>query len=166
MWIKTLECRNFRNYETLSIEFDPGVNFLYGDNAQGKTNILEAIYICSVTRSHRGSKDQELIRFQEEEAHRRANIMKSDDAHRIDIHYKKDHRKGAAVDGFPIRKASELLGILNVVLFAPEDLTIVKSGPSERRKFIDRELCQVDTIYLKNLSRYNKVLENRNKLLK
>lgn len=165
MRIDKLEAINFRNYEKISAEFDKGINLFYGDNAQGKTNLLEAVYICSSTRSHRG-KDSELIRFGCDEAHIRAFITKNDISHKIDIHYRKNQKKGAAVDGKSIKKASELLGFLNVVLFSPEDLSIIKSGPSERRRFIDRELCQIDAVYMKNLAAYNKVLENRNRLLK
>lgn len=166
MWIESLECKNFRNYRNLSIEFDKGLNFLYGDNAQGKTNIIEAVYICSTSRSHKGSKDKELIFFGEDEAHIRLKLNKKGVSHKIDFHIRKNNTKGVAINGFPIKKASELFGLLNVVVFSPEDLFIVKNGPSERRRFIDRELCRVDPLYLKNLSEYNKVLNQRNKLLK
>ena len=126
MWIKSIECSNFRNYERLSIEPDKNINFLYGDNAQGKTNILECIYISSTSRSHRGSKDKELIRFGEDEAHIRIFVNKRNDLHKIDIHYKKNGHKGIAIDGIPLKKASEMFGYLNAVIFAPEDLRLVK----------------------------------------
>ena len=166
MWIESLECKNFRNYKNLSIKFDPGVNFLYGDNAQGKTNILEAVYLCSTSRSYKGSKDRELIYFGESEAHLRLTVKKKYISHKIDLHIRKNSTKGVAIDGFPIRKASELLGYLKIVLFSPEDLLIVKNGPSDRRRFIDRELCQINAVYMKNLANYNKILNQRNKLLK
>lgn len=166
MWIESLECKNFRNYKSLSIKFDPGVNFLYGDNAQGKTNILEAVYLCSTSRSYKGSKDKELIYFGENEAHLRLMVKKKYISHKIDLHIRKNSTKGVAIDGFPIRKASELLGYLKIVLFSPEDLLIVKNGPSDRRRFIDRELCQINAVYMKNLANYNKILNQRNKLLK
>ena len=166
MWIESLECKNFRNYKNLSIKFDPGVNFLYGDNAQGKTNILEAVYLCSTSRSYKGSKDKELIYFGENEAHLRIFIRKKYISHKIDLHIRKNSTKGVAIDSFPIRKASELLGYLKIVLFSPEDLLIVKNGPSDRRRFIDREMCQIDSVYMKNLANYNKILNQRNKLLK
>ncbi len=166
MWIESLECKNFRNYKNLSVHFDSGVNFLYGDNAQGKTNILEAVYIASTSKSHKSIKDRELILFGENESHIRVVLKKKDVSHKIDFHIRKNNTKGVAINGFPIKKASELYGFLNVVLFSPEDLFIVKNGPSDRRRFIDRELCQINHIYLKNLSDYNRVLNQRNKLLK
>lgn len=166
MWIESLECKNFRNYKSLSMKFDEGVNFLYGDNAQGKTNILEAVYLCSTAMSYKGAKDKELIYFGEEEGHLRLNVKKNYISHRIDLHIRKNNSKGVAIDGFPIRRASELLGYLKLVLFSPEDLLIVKNGPSERRRFIDRELCQIDPLYMKNLANYNKIINQRNKLLK
>jgi len=166
MIVKTLELKDYRNYTGLNIGFSSGTNILYGENAQGKTNILEAIYLCGTTKSHRGSKDREIIRFGQEEAHVRATIEKKQVAHRIDLHLKKSKTKGVAIDGIPIKKQSELFGMLNIVFFSPEDLYIIKNGPAERRRFIDMELCQLDRIYMSNLSNYNKVLQHRNNLLK
>ena len=166
MIVKTLELKDYRNYINLSIEFGNGINILYGENAQGKTNILEAIYLCGTTKSHRGSKDREIIRFEQEEAHVRAIIEKKQIPHRIDLHLKKSKTKGAAIDGIPVKKQSELFGMLNLVFFSPEDLYIIKNGPAERRRFIDMELCQLDRIYMSDLSNYNKVLQQRNDLLK
>ncbi len=166
MWVEFLECKNFRNYKNLSLKFDPRVNFFYGDNAQGKTNIIEALYLCSTSRSYKGAKDKELIFFGENEAHLRVFIRKKNISHKIDMHIRKNRSKGVAIDGFPIRKASELLGYLKIVLFSPEDLFIVKNGPSDRRRFIDRELCQIDPVYMNNIARYNRIINQRNKLLK
>ncbi len=166
MWIESIDLKNFRNYKTASVSFDPGINFLYGSNAQGKTNILEAIYICATSRSHKGSKDKDIIRFESDESHIRMVLNKRNISHQIDFHLKKDKAKGIAINGFPIKKASELLGFINVVFFSPEDLYIIKSGPSERRRFIDRELSQLNKIYIKNIADYNKILMNRNRLLK
>ena len=166
MWIKSVEGKNFRNYKALSIELDKGINLLYGDNAQGKTNILEIIYICSTSRSHRGSKDKELILFGEEEAHLRLFVYKRKDLHKIDIHYKKNGKKGIAIDGVPVKKASEMFGYLNVVMFSPDDLAVVKNGPAERRRFLDKEICQIDPVYMDDLGKYNKILDHRNRLLK
>lgn len=164
--MKSLELKNYRNYSDLSIQFDNGTNILYGENAQGKTNILEAVYLCGTTKSHRGSKDREMIKFDEEEAHIRLMIEKNRIPHRIDLHLKKNKAKGVAIDGIPIKKQGELFGMLNLVFFSPEDLYIIKNGPAERRRFLDLELCQLDKIYLSNLTNYNKVLEQRNNLLK
>ena len=148
------------------MDVSPGTNILYGDNAQGKTNILESLYVCSTTKSHRGSKDREMIRFHEEESHIKLNVRKSDMPYRIDMHMKKNKAKGIAINGIPIKKASELFGIINMVFFSPEDLNIIKNGPSERRRFIDMELCQLNKLYVHSLIQYNKVLLQRNKLLK
>lgn len=166
MIVKSLELMNFRNYERLDIDFDPSTNIIFGNNAQGKTNILEALCVSATSRSHRGSRDREMIRFGEEEAHIRSIVEKETSEYQIDIHLKKNHAKGIAVNKVPIRKSSDLFGILNVIFFSPEDLSIIKNGPDKRRRFIDTELCQVDRIYLYNLTEYNKALNQRNKLLK
>ena len=108
MYIKSLELKNYRNYENLCINISPGTNILYGDNAQGKTNILEALYLAGTTKSHRGSKDREIIQFDREEAHIRMMVERNGSTHKIDMHLKKNKSKGIAIDGVPIRKASEL----------------------------------------------------------
>ena len=159
MVIEALDLQNYRNYELLSMKFSDKTNILYGDNAQGKTNILEAIYVAGTTKSHRASKDREIIAFNSEEAHIRMMVRKNNIL-------KKTKTKGVAIDGIPIRRAVDLLGIINIVFFSPEDLNIIKSGPAERRRFMDMELCQLDKIYVHNLVNYNKVLIQRNKLLK
>lgn len=166
MIIKSLELADFRNYETLNISFDKGTNILFGDNAQGKTNILEAIYVSATTKSHKGSKDREIINFNREEAHIRTYLEKENIEYKVDMHLRKNKSKGIAIDGQKIKKAADLLGMLNVVFFSPEDLGIIKNGPSERRRFADIELCQLDSFYLYNLNHYNKIIDQRNKLLK
>lgn len=166
MIIKSIELADYRNYDSLTIEFCEGTNILYGDNAQGKTNILEAIYVASTTKSHKGSKDKEIVNFDKEEAHIRTYIEKEGVNTRIDMHLRKNKSKGIAIDGQKIKKAADLLGLCNVVFFSPEDLGIIKNGPSERRRFVDMELCQLDSFYLYNLNNYNKIVNQRNKLLK
>jgi len=166
MIIKSLELENFRNYESLYLEFDKGVNILYGDNAQGKTNILEAIYVSATTKSHKGSKDKEIINFNQDEAHIKTFLDKEGLERRVDMHLRKSKTKGIAIDRVKIKKAAELLGLLNVVFFSPEDLSIIKDSPSERRRFVDMELCQLDQSYLYDLNQYNKIINQRNKLLK
>ena len=166
MNIRSIELKNFRNYENLEISFDEGTNILFGDNAQGKTNILEAAYMSGTTKSHKGSRDKEMIRFGEEEAHLKTVVARGGREYQIDMHLKKNRAKGIAIDKIPIKKASELFGILNIVFFSPEDLNIIKNGPAERRRFLDSELCQLDRIYLADLTNYNKILAQRNKLLK
>lgn len=166
MIVESVELKDYRNYEFLDMKFNAHVNIIYGDNAQGKTNILESIYMCSTSKSHRGSKDREIVRFGEDESHIKLNVLKNGMKYRIDMHLKKNKTKGIAVNGIPIKKAVELFGIINIVFFSPEDLNIIKNGPSERRRFMDMELSQLDKIYLSNLVNYNKVLNQRNKLLK
>ena len=166
MIVKSLELNHFRNYESLNIAFDQGTNILYGNNAQGKTNILEAIYLSGTTKSHKGSKDREMVQFGNEESHIRLFVEKQEKQFQIDMHLKKHKSKGIAVNRIPIKKAGELFGILTLVFFSPEDLNIIKNGPSERRSFMDMELCQLDRIYFDNLTKYNKILMQRNKLLK
>ena len=166
MNIRSIELKNFRNYENLEISFDEGTNILFGDNAQGKTNILEAAYMSGTTKSHKGSRDREMIRFGEEEAHLKTVVVRGGREYQIDMHLKKNRAKGIAIDKIPIKKASELFGILNIVFFSPEDLNIIKNGRAERRRFLDSELCQLDRIYLADLTNYNKILAQRNKLLK
>lgn len=166
MIIESIELKNYRNYDKLHMDFSHGTNILYGDNAQGKTNILEAIYVCATTKSHRGSKDKEIIQFDRDESHIKLNVRKRDVPYRIDMHLKKNRAKGVAVNGVPIKKASELFGIVNVVFFSPEDLNLIKNGPAERRRFIDLELCQLNKLYVHSLVQYNKIVTQRNKLLK
>ncbi|MFI3171579.1 MAG: DNA replication/repair protein RecF [Eubacteriales bacterium] len=166
MKLKSLKIKNFRNYDLLNIELDEKTNIFYGDNAQGKTNILEAIYLSATSKSHRSSKDRELIKFEKEESHIELVINKKNIDYCVDMHLKKNSPKGIAINKIPIKKASELFGIINIVFFSPEDLNIIKNGPSERRRFIDLELSQLDKIYLSNLANYNRVVNQRNRLLK
>ncbi len=166
MFVESIELLNYRNYHQLHIDLHQGTNVFYGDNAQGKTNILESVYVCSTTKSHRGSKDRELIQFGEEESHIKMVVKKDGIPCRIDMHLKKNKAKGVAVNGIPIKKASELFGIVNVIFFSPEDLNLIKSGPAERRRFLDLELCQLNRLYVHSLLQYNKVVAQRNRLLK
>jgi len=164
--IKSLKLKDFRNYNLLQLDFDDSTNIFYGNNAQGKTNILEAVYLSGTTKSHRGTKDRDMIRFGENESHIETVVEKRGMSYKIDMHLKKNSPKGIAIDKLPIRKAGELFGIINIVFFSPEDLNIIKNGPSERRRFIDLELSQLDKIYLNNLSNYNRIINQRNHLLK
>lgn len=166
MYISSLELADFRNIVSLHMEFSQGTNILYGENAQGKTNILESLYMISTTKSHRGVRDRDMIRFGVEESHIRSLIMKGGIDYRVDMHLRKNKSKGIAINGQRIRKASEMIGLLHIVFFSPEDLGIVKNGPAERRRFMDMELCQLDASYLHNLNQYNKTVENRNRLLR
>ena len=166
MIIKSIELADYRNYDSLIMQFDRGTNILYGDNAQGKTNILEAIFLSATTKSHRGSKDREIVHFDREEGHIRTYLEKEGVETRIDMHLRKSRSKGIAIDGQKIKKAADLMGLCNIVFFSPEDLGIIKNGPAERRRFVDMELCQLDSFYLYNLNHYNRIINQRNRLLK
>ncbi len=166
MNIKSLDLKNYRNYALLNMEPAPGTNLLYGENAQGKTNVLEAIYLCGVSHSHRGARDREMISFGEEEAHLKCELSKKGLSHRIDVHLKKNKNKGIAVDGLPIRHMRQILGLLHVIIFSPEDLRLIKEEPRRRRKFMDVELCQIDPVYADALAKYRKILNQKNSLLK
>ena len=158
MIIKSLELQDYRNYDSLNLAFDKGTNILYGDNAQGKTNILEAIYVSATTKSHKGSKDRDIVNFHKDEAHIRTFLEKDLVETRVDMHLRKSQSKGIAIDGQKIKKAADLLGICNVDFFSPEDLSIIKDGPAERRRFVDMELCHLDSFYQYNLNQYNKMI--------
>lgn len=166
MIIKSIELCNFRNYERAEFNFHEGTNVLYGDNAQGKTNVLEAIFVGGTTKSHKGSKDLEMIRSGEKEAHLRYFIEKRQRTNKVEIHMRKGSSKGIAIDGLPIKNSNELMGLSHIVFFSPEDLGIIKDGPEERRRFIDMELCQLNKAYLFYLTQYKKILKQRNALLK
>ncbi len=166
MKIKSIELENFRNYSSLSLEFDEGINIFYGDNAQGKTNLLEAVYMACTSKSQKSARDREMISFDSKEAHIKLNLVKAEMSYRIDMHLKKNNAKGIAVNGVPIKRASELFGIANVVIFSPEDLNLIKNGPAERRRFMDMELCQLNRMYVHELISYNRVINQKNKLLK
>lgn len=165
MYIRELSLQNFRNYNYLNLVLHPGINVFVGDNAQGKTNILEAIYLCATARSHRTNKEKEVIKWNELEAHIRLEIQKAHIEDQIDFHLDK-RGKGVAINKIPINRLGDLLGVLNVVMFSPEDLQMIKRSPGERRRFIDIELCQIDRIYYYGLQQYHKVLKQRNNLLK
>lgn len=166
MIIKSIELCNFRNYEREEFHFHEGTNVLYGDNAQGKTNVLEAIFVGGTTRSHKGSKDSDMIRKGTQEAHIRYFVEKNQRTFRVEIHLRKGRSKGIAIDGIPIKSSKELMGLCNIVFFSPEDLGIIKDGPEQRRRFMDLELCQLNKAYLYYLTQYKRVLKQRNSLLK
>ena len=142
MFIKAISLQNYRNYSSLNLDFDPKTNIFYGDNAQGKTNILEAVYVSGTTRSHKNAKDRELILFGEEEAHICTLLEKRGLEHKIDIHLRKNRTKGIAIDGVPIRKASELYTILDTIreLFPECERVTSYASPSSIRLRTDEEL--------------------------
>ncbi|QBD83839.1 DNA replication/repair protein RecF [Clostridium tetani] len=166
MYVKYLKLINFRNYKELNIELDKNINVFIGNNAQGKTNVLESIYYASIGRSHRTSKDKELIKWQESNSYIKIYVAKERLDKTIEIRVLKEGKKAINVNSININKLSELFGILNVVIFSPEDLSIVKESPSFRRKFLDIELSKLSKQYYYNLVQYQKVLNERNMLLK
>lgn len=166
MYIKYLQLINYRNYKELSIELSKNVNVFIGDNAQGKTNILESIYYSSIGKSHRTIRDKELINWQEQSAYIKLYVEKERLDKKIEIKVFKEGKKGININSIKINKISELLGVLNVVMFSPEDLKIVKESPSFRRKFLDIELCKLSKAYYHNLVQYNKILNERNMIIK
>lgn len=166
MYIKYLKLINFRNYKELDIEFDKNINIFVGDNAQGKTNILESMYYCSIGKSPRTSKDKELINWDNKESYIKVHILKKLFNKKIEIKIFKEGKKGININSIKVSKLSELMGVLNVVMFSPEDLKIIKESPVYRRKFLDIELCKFSKKYYYGLVQYNKVLTARNIILK
>ena len=167
MRIKRLKVENFRNLEKLDIKFSDGVNIIYGNNAQGKTNIIEAIYIFSFGRSFRSNRDIELLKFDKEYFLSNIEIMKKDRELEMDFGFDKlSNKKMIKVNGVIQKKISDIIGKLNVVVFKPEDIKIVTDAPSVRRKYIDYLISSISKGYLENITKYKKVLEERNNLLK
>ena len=166
MNVKGIVLQNYRNYEKLSVLLHPGLNIFWGDNAQGKTNLLESVYLCGTGRSHRTFKDKELINWDKQSGYARCDIKRNGFDTSIEVQLFSDHHKIIKVGGIKIEKMSELLGNLNVVMFSPEDLKLVKDGPVFRRRFLDIEISQAKPGYYYNLQQYNKVLIQRNNLLK
>lgn len=166
MFLKSIELKNFRNYNNLELDFNKNINLILGDNAQGKTNLLESIYYTSMGRSFKPVKDRDVINFGEETSIIKANAHKYDDNLEISIILRKNGDKEINKDGVKLKKISELCDNMLVVMFSPEDLKIVKEEPEKRRKFIDRELSLISPIYLDNLNNYKKTLFQRNNYLK
>lgn len=167
MRIKKLKVENFRNLENLDIEFSEGVNIIYGNNAQGKTNIIESIYIFSFGKSFRANKDIELLKFDKEYFLSNIEIMKKDRELEMDFGFDKiSNKKMIKVNGVIQKKISDIIGKLNVVVFKPEDIKIVTDSPIIRRKYIDYLISSISKSYLENITKYKKVMEERNNLLK
>ena len=163
MKLHTISFKDFRNLHDNTHELDAGVNILYGDNAQGKTNFLEAAYICATGRSQRGASDREMIRFGQKQAYVSVLI---DGSTRIDIHLNRSGKKRASVNKAPVRRLGDLFGNMLSVVFSPDDLKLIKAGPGERRRFMDIELCQLNRVYYYELQQYYRALKQRNNLLR
>lgn len=165
MFIKEIHLKNFRNYEDLSVEFNKNVNIFMGANAQGKTNLLESIYITSMGKSFRSNKDRDMIRFGSDFFRVKIHAWKDEELI-VEIAVNQEGKKGIKVDGVKAKKLSQLLEQIYIVIFSPEDLRIVKDEPEKRRKFMDRELCQIHPSYYNSLNQYRKTLMQRNAYLK
>lgn len=165
MYLKNLKLHQFRNYDDITVDFSPAINVLIGENAQGKTNLLEAIYVLAMTRSHRTNNDRELIEFSKDAAQITGTVERQLGSLKLELDIGKNGKKAKA-NHLEKARLSEYLGQLNVILFAPEDLALVKGSPAVRRRFIDMEFGQISPKYLHDLTQYRSVLKQRNRYLK
>ncbi|MDB1551924.1 DNA replication/repair protein RecF [Latilactobacillus sakei] len=165
MYLSELQLNHYRNYESVDVHFSPDTNILIGENAQGKTNLLEAIYVLALARSHRTNTDRELIQWHEDFAKITGLVQRSAGKTPLELVLSQKGKK-AKVNHLEQAKLSQYIGQLNVVLFAPEDLNIVKGSPAVRRHFIDMEFGQMSSKYLYNISQYKSILKQRNQYLK
>lgn len=164
MWIKEIQLKNFRNYKEEKIKLNKNINILYGENAQGKTNIIESIFLCSMGKSFRAKKDKEMIKINEDICSVEVEYEKSDREGKIKIEI--GNKKNIFINEIKIKKLSELLGKINIVIFTPDDIEIIKGGPDQRRKFLDIMISQLRPNYIHILSLYQKTIEQRNNYLK
>jgi DNA replication and repair protein RecF len=165
MHIQELTLTHYRNYDKLQLQFDDKVNVIIGENAQGKTNLMEAIYVLAFSKSHRTPKDKELIQWDQEYAKIEGNILKRKQRFPLEIVLSSKGKK-AKLNHLEQKRLSDYIGALNVVMFAPEDLNLVKGSPQIRRRFIDMEIGQIQPVYIYHLGQYQKILKQRNHLLK
>ncbi|MDD3242261.1 MAG: DNA replication/repair protein RecF [Eubacteriales bacterium] len=166
MKLEKLILRDFRNYSELTLSFAEGVTVFTGENAQGKTNLVEAVYLCCTGRSHRTAHDKELIRRGCEQAYVRCDAAHRDGMHRVELGLNASGRKSLRVNGLPARRLGELMGHVNAVIFSPEDLNMLRGGPGGRRRFMDMEISQSNAVYFYELQTYQRALLQRNALLK
>lgn len=164
MYIKKIELNNFRNYKKQEINLEKGINIFFGENAQGKTNIIESIFLCALGKSFRTNKEKELINFNEKNTVIKIEYSKKDREGKIK--YQNGEKKEVLINEIKIKKMSEILGNINVVLFSPEDINILKEGPSNRRRFINMLISQIRPNYIYTYNKYLKTLEQRNNYLK
>lgn len=164
MWINKIKINDFRNYNNQEIDLGKNINVFYGENAQGKTNIIEAIFLCSMGKSFRAKQDKEMIKLDKKNANVEIEFFKSDRDSKIKIQL--SNKKEVFINGIKIKKLSELLGNLNIVMFTPDDINILKGGPQNRRRFLDIMISQLKPNYMHTLSLYSKTLEQRNNYLK
>ena len=166
MYLTGLTLENYRNYRSLKLSLKPGLNVLTGENAQGKTNLLEAVYFTSIGKSMRTPRDKELILWGEDRARIKAEAVGKYGRKKVEFLIDKRDNKRVAVNGAEIRKLGELMGVIMTVLFSPDEIAVIKNSPGDRRRFMDIAVCQLSRAYFYLLSRYNKTLAQRNRLLK
>ncbi len=166
MFVKNITLKNYRNYDNLEIELNPTINIITGLNAQGKTNLLESIFLSSIGKTFRCKSDKDTIKFGEDFAYIKLEVCDERVTDKIETKIDKNGKKSILINGIGIRKHSELMGVCVVVSFSPDDLAILKNSPAERRRFIDVEMCQLSNVYYHNLRQYNTILKQRNTLLK
>ena len=164
MYIEKIKLQNFRNYEQLELDLNKNINIIYGDNAQGKTNILEAIFLSSFGKSFRTKKEKEMIKFNEQSAIVEIFYQKKDREGKVKIEI--GNKKQISLNGIKLKKLSELLGNINIVIFTPDDINILKDGPAGRRRFLDMMIGQLRPNYVYNLNMYLKTIEQRNNYLR
>jgi DNA replication and repair protein RecF len=166
MKIEKLSLTNFRNYTSQEVKLGAGLNVIVGKNAQGKTNLLEAVFLCAIGRSPRSTKDKDLIKWDSTFAKVDLEVARKIGKTRIELYLFKNQNKAIKIDRIGIKKIGQLFGTINAIYFSPDELKLIKESPEERRKFMDIDLCQFDKNYFYDLANYNKVLQQRNKLLK
>ena len=164
MYIENIKLKNFRNYIEQDVELDKNINIFYGNNAQGKTNILESIYLCAIGKSYRTNKDKEIININSDFSKVEINYCKKDRDGKIKVEI--SDKKNILINDIKAKKMSDILGNINVVLFNPDDINIFKEGPSRRRRILDIMISQLRPAYIYNLNMYLKTLEQRNNYLK
>jgi len=166
LYIEKLRLSNFRNYRDIELGFSRNFNILYGDNAQGKTNILEAVFLCAAGRSHRTAKDSEMVLEGEESFYVKLDFVKDGRECSTEIGFMDNRRKRIKIDGIKAGKMGDMIGHFNAVMFSPEDISVIKEGPSERRRFLDITISQLKPSYFYDLQQYAKIIDQRNSLLK
>lgn len=166
MIIESIKLNNYRNYNDAIIVFKPNLNIITGKNAQGKTNLLEAIYFTAIGKSPRTSKEADLIKWKEEKAKIKLQIVKTDGRKTVEVFLNNENKKSIRINEINILKIADLLGVVNCVYFSPDELRLVKETPEDRRKFLDTDISQLSKNYFSSLIQYNKILTQRNKLLK
>ena len=166
MKVASIRLLNYRNYSNMSLKFSPNINIVLGRNAQGKTNLLEAIFTCAIGKSMRATKDNDIIKWGENNAKIELEVEKRFGKTKIEIYFLKSSKKAIRINGLPVKRIGELLGELNCVFFSPDELKLIKESPEDRRRFMDIHISQISKTYFYLLGKYEKIISSRNKTLK